>query len=444
MLLILRHVQQIIFQSANPYDPASWTNAVHFPFFGYDTSPFWDIDGTSYIVGSHYWRVYESLQLAEADLNSGTIGTWRSLYNGSGLGHAAEGPHLYYKNGWYYLLDAEGGTGVGHMVTVARSQNLMGPYESDPANPELTNANTSAYFQTVGHADLFQDSLGNWWGVALATRSGPAHVYYPMGRETVLTAVTWADEAGAFPVWTNVSGEMSVWAFPPVNKNIGGPGPWINEGDDIEFRPNSTIPAHFTYYRFPNASSFVVSPSEHPNTLRLSPSTLNLTGLDGNSAIQSQTYVGRRQQDTLFTYRVDLDYGPSMLDEEAGATVFLTQNHHLDLGVVLLPASESTKQFSGTNFTQPEDPSTAVPQIRYRGISSVSIPEPIVAPVPDEWANRTLTFEIQASNMTHFALSVGPADAQSQMQTVVYVANSAVSYGFTGEYRTSISSFLLK
>lgn len=51
---------------------------------------------------------------------------------------------------------------MGHMVTIARSKNIDGPYESNPANPVLTNANTTSYFQTVGHADLFQDSAGNW------------------------------------------------------------------------------------------------------------------------------------------------------------------------------------------------------------------------------------------------------------------------------------------
>lgn len=80
-----------------------------------------------------------------------------------------------------------------------------------------------------------------------------------------------------------------MWAFPPVDKDIDGSGPYIDEGDDIAFAPNSTLPAHFTYYRFPNTSSFAISPSGHPNTLRLSPSTLNLTGLDGNSAAESQT-----------------------------------------------------------------------------------------------------------------------------------------------------------
>ncbi|KAJ4417160.1 hypothetical protein N0V82_006360, partial [Gnomoniopsis sp. IMI 355080] len=421
----------IIFKSTNPYDPLSWSNATHFSFFGYDTSPFWTADGTSYIVGSHYWKVLPGLQLATVDLDTGEVlSDWQTLWNGTG-GQAPEGPHLYLKDDWYYLVAAEGGTGLNHMVTAARSRNLTGPYESNPANPMLTAANTTSYFQTVGHADLFQDTNGAWWGVALSTRSGPAYTNYPMGRETVLTAVTWSE--GEFPVWTNISGEESGWTLPPVNKDIPGPGPFISEGDNIDFAPGSTIPAHFTYWRFPHQSSFTISPEGHPDTIQLLPSTLNLTALNGNYAgPDGQTFVGRRQQDTLFTYRVTLEYTPTNLDEEAGVTAFLTQNHHLDLGIVLLPANQSTGTIEGTTFTEPEDSSTLIPQIRYRGISSVAVPEPIIVPVPDAWADGPLTFEIQAANSTHYSFSVGPADAQSQMQSLLYASNSALSYGFTG------------
>lgn len=80
---------------------------------------------------------------------------------------------MYKKDGWYYLLIAEGGTELGHRVSIARAKNITGPYEGNPANPILTNAGTDGLFQTVGHADLFQDNIGNWWGTALATRSGP-------------------------------------------------------------------------------------------------------------------------------------------------------------------------------------------------------------------------------------------------------------------------------
>lgn len=429
---------QVIFRSDNPYEPSSWTNAVSFTFTGYDTSPFWDSDGTQYLVGAHAWHVYPAIELARADLHTGEVGNWTILWNGTG-GLAPEGPHVYRKeDGWYYLLTAEGGTGLNHMVTMARSRSLHGPYEADPANPVLTNAGTSGCFQTVGHADLFRDAAGKWWGAALSTRSGVGYVNYPMGRETVLTSVTW--DEGQFPVWTNVSGRESGWALPPANKDVGGPGPFINEGDDLDFAPGSTLPAHFTYWRYPDPESYAISPEGHPHTLRLSPSSLNLTALDGNYAgpeLGGQTFVGRRQQDTLFTYSVDLDYSPGSLGEEAGVTAFLTQNHHLDMGVVMLPASESTITFPGTDPTQPGDSAALVPQVRFRGVSSVAVPGPIVAPLPSGWLSSLIHLEIRAANLTHYSFSVGPVDrSKSQMQTLLHVSNDAVSWGFTGEGAT--------
>lgn len=48
---------QIIFKGNDPYDEKSWSDAVHFDFNGYDTSPFWDTDGQAYMVGSHAYKV---------------------------------------------------------------------------------------------------------------------------------------------------------------------------------------------------------------------------------------------------------------------------------------------------------------------------------------------------------------------------------------------------
>ncbi|KAM0820018.1 putative Glycosyl hydrolase [Seiridium cardinale] len=437
----------VIFKTDNPYEPLSWTNAIHFDFVGYDTSPFWDVDGQVYMTGSHAYHVFPGIQQAEANLDTGEFGEWVTIWNGTG-GLAPEGPHIYLKDGYYYLLAAEGGfwhilnksitayrsrvggTGLQHMVTMARSRHINGPYESNPVNPVLTNANTS--IQTVGHADLFQDQTGNWWAVALSTRSGPDYLNYPMGRETVLTPVTWAE--GEFPVFTAVSGEMSGWPLPSTASDIHGEGPFINEGDTVDFEPNSTLPAHFTYWRYPVPESYVISPPNHPNTLRLNPSSFNLTALNGNYAGPAgQTFIGRRQQDTLFTYSVNFEFSPKLLEEEAGVSVFLTQNHHLDLGIVMLPANSSTAPFPGTNTTESlDDPSTLVPHFRFRGISYVTVPDPVIIPVPKIWAGISLRLEIRASNITHYAFSAGPADAKSQMQTLIEVSNTAVSWGFTG------------
>ncbi|KAI1458711.1 glycoside hydrolase family 43 protein [Annulohypoxylon moriforme] len=418
----------IIFHSNDPFDPSTWSEAIHFDFEGYDTSPVWDSDGRTYIAGAHAWKVSPGILLAEANLETGEVSEWNVIWNGTG-GTAPEGPHIYLKDEWYYLLAAEGGTGLEHMVTMARSKSIHGPYEANPANPVLTNANTTNYFQTVGHADLFQDSTNNWWGVALSTRSGPEYLNYPMGRETVMVPVKWTD--GEFPIWSPVNGEMNGWEFPEEGVEVNGPGPIITEGDTINFEPDSALPAHFTYWRFPNKESYTVSPPDHPNTLKLNPSKLNLTALNGNYAgPDGQTFVGRRQQDTLFTYSVNLDYAPASLEEEAGVSIFLTQNHHLDLGVVLLPANASTASLGGIDG--PKNSSELIAQLRFRGISYVPVPDDVIVPIPETWSGKPLRLEVKAHNMTHYSMSAGPADALSEMRTILDVSNAPVSWGFSG------------
>ncbi|OLN95971.1 Non-reducing end alpha-L-arabinofuranosidase BoGH43A 7 [Colletotrichum chlorophyti] len=425
----------IILKAKDPFDPASWSDAIHFEFEGYDPEPFWD-EGKTYITGAHAWKVGPWIQQTEANLETGEVGEWKTIWNGTG-GMAPEGPHIYRKDGFFYLLAAEGGTGLGHMVTIARSKSVDGPYESNPANPILTNTNTTNYFQTVGHADLFQDASGNWWSVALATRSGPEWFHFPMVRETVLTSATW--EEGKWPHLTPIEGQMSGWKMPPENLAIGGPGPWVSlgevEGEVLDFASNSTLPAHLTHWRYPVETSYTISPPEHPNSLRLTPSTLNLTALNGNYAgPEGQTFIGRRQQDTLFTYSVVVDFAPTVEEEEAGVSAFLTQNHHLDLGVVLLPANKSTQAFPGQNLTAVEDAEKLRLHFRFRGMSYVPVPADMAAPVPDEWLGRPLRLEIKAANATHYSFSAGPSDAASRMRTLLHASNDALSWGFTGVF----------
>ncbi|KAK4677194.1 hypothetical protein QC764_407420 [Podospora pseudoanserina] len=421
----------IIFKGKDPYDPASWSNAIHFNLTGYDPEPFWDVDGKAYINAAHAWQVGPYIEQAEVNLDTGEVGEWNVIWNGTG-GLAPEGPHIYHKDGWYYLLAAEGGTGVNHMVTMARSKNVSGPYESYVNNPVLSNANTSSLFQTVGHADLFHDGNGNWWGVALSTRSGPEYIHYPMGRETIMTAVSWPE--GEYPVWTPISGEVSGWPLPPAARDIKGVGPFVNHPtpEILTFSNDTALPAHITHWRYPNPSSFTISPPEKPNTLRINPSNINLTALNGNYAGPGgQSFISRRQQDTLFTFSVDLDFSPTAIEEEAGVSAFLTQNHHLDIGIVLLPPSASTATLlPGQPAGQEEE--ALIPQIRFRGESYVPVPKPIIAPVPKAWRDGKLRLEIKAANRTHYSFSVGPAGRQSLMQTLLYASNEPVSWGFTG------------
>lgn len=142
---------------------------------------------------------------------------------------------------------------------------------------------------------------------------------------------------------------------------------------------------------------------------------------------------------------MDLDFAAAggALDEEAGVTAFLTQNHHLDMGIVMLPPGAGTGTLAGhpgeaeedENEEEEEEEGALIPHVRFRGESYVPVPEPVVVPVPAAWRGKPLRLEIKAANMTHYAFSVGPAEARSLMQTLLYASNEPVSWGFTGELK---------
>ena len=110
-------------------------------------------------------------------------------------GHATEGPHIYFINGWYYLMFAEGGTGYGHYEAIMRSKDIHGPYEKNPNNPILSHVPRKGHrIQATGHADLINTPQGDWYAIFLAIRVKPRPLLHHIGRETFLSKVTWNDE----------------------------------------------------------------------------------------------------------------------------------------------------------------------------------------------------------------------------------------------------------
>lgn len=114
-----------ILTSENPYESSGWSEPV-LDFPGIDPSPFWDDDGKTYMTGSIDGK---AIRQAPIDLETGEVfGPLVDVWNGTGL-PSPEAPHVYKKDGWYYLLTAEGGTRERHRSNIARSRNLFGPYE---------------------------------------------------------------------------------------------------------------------------------------------------------------------------------------------------------------------------------------------------------------------------------------------------------------------------
>ncbi|KAN0092334.1 glycoside hydrolase family 43 protein [Hyaloscypha variabilis] len=414
-------VTGFIFTTTDPYNDSAWSDPLVFPLIDIDPNLFWDDDGTTYIQ-------FSGIHQQTIDLETGILEPASIIWTGF-TKYIPEGPRMYKKDGYYYLMIAEGGTELGHHEAIARSTNIWGPYEGYSGNPILTNTNTSQYFQTVGHGELFQDASGNWWGSALATRSGPAWENYPMGRETVLFPVTWNE--GEWPVLQPVRGQMSGWPLPPQTRAIPGNGPFIEDPDVIDFPPGSAIPPHFLHWRFPPEDAFTVSPQGHPNTLQLRPSKSNLTSSAPLTTIEELSLVMRVQTDTLFSFSIDVvSFEPKLQEEEVGVTAFLTQTQHLDLGIVLLP----------TNSSGSEGEVNLAPHLRFRvtnvpalkGDFSGTLPT-IIKPLPESWLNAPIRLQIDAVNETHYALSAA-SSVEPSGNELIGIAPATILSGGDGEF----------
>lgn len=168
---------------------------------GIDPSLFFDDDGKCYYCGTHpnkdgcryngdYFIWVQELNVETFELVGEKVDVWNGAMRDICW---PEGPHIYKKDGYYYIMNAEGGTGPNHAVTCCRSRHVFGPYENNFNNPILTHRHLGKDYpiQYVGHADLVETQNGDWYMVMLAVR--PQNKMTTMGRETFLAKVVWED-----------------------------------------------------------------------------------------------------------------------------------------------------------------------------------------------------------------------------------------------------------
>ncbi|MEU0490191.1 family 43 glycosylhydrolase [Nocardiopsis sp. NPDC006139] len=206
-------------------DPAGpWSDPVRIRGAGgIDPDLAWDEDGRCLLTWSDGGIRQAVLDPATGELLTGP----RTLWSGTG-GRDPEGPHLYRVGRWWYLVIAEGGTGPGHAVTVARGPSPQGPFEPCPDNPLLTARGTPGPVQNTGHADLVERPDGSWAMVFLGVRpAGSFPGWHVLGRETFAAEVSWRDG------WPVVSGPLEPPPRPPVWSVLadGVIGPdWVGAG----------------------------------------------------------------------------------------------------------------------------------------------------------------------------------------------------------------------
>ena len=295
---------------------------------GIDPSLFFDDDGSCWYHGTADRREGakyngdNEIYLQRLDLETmQLVGERYALWHGA-LKDAIwpEAPHIYKKDGWYYLLIAEGGTAHEHAVTVARSKTLTGSYEGAKINPILTHRHLGRDYPivNVGHGDLVQTQHGYWHMVLLASR--PYGGYYRnLGRETFLVPVTWED------------------GWPIVNYGVGiaqeiTPAPNLPSGETISFDTyyddfDSTLDFRWLHLRNPVATDYVTDKASH---IGLSLNRNRLSQLD------TVSYLALRQQHKSFTITTKMEFTPVGNNECAGLALFQSHEYHYIFAVATL------------------------------------------------------------------------------------------------------------
>ncbi|GAA1056882.1 glycoside hydrolase 43 family protein [Agromyces luteolus] len=160
---------------------------------GIDPDISWD-GADCYLTWSHFDAAGSEIRQARVDpYTAELLEEPRLLWSGTGLAFP-EGPHIFFREGWWYLLIAEGGTERGHCVSIARGPSPRGPFAGAPQNPIFSHRSLPTPVQNVGHADLVECSDGSWAMAYLGVRPrGTSPGFHVNGRETFVAGIDWRD-----------------------------------------------------------------------------------------------------------------------------------------------------------------------------------------------------------------------------------------------------------
>lgn len=308
-------------------DPAGpWSKAIFVEGAdGIDSSLFWDDDGSMWYVGNFivaeplYPEGHHGIYLQELDPETFQFkGERYVIWDGfKTRSKWIEAPHIYKKDGWYYLMVAEGGTFDNHSVQMARCKEINGDYEICPRNPIVTHRHVSLMHEiaVVGHADIVETQDGDWWMVLLGVRPYEGF-HFNTGRETFMVPFHW--EKDGWPLLDTPYGMVDRFVeAPKLPEYIFPMADPSDDFEDAELRMiwNTIHPAAEPFY----------SLTERPGFLRLSLKKEVL------NEICTPAWVGRRQQHKVCQAICAMEFTPATENEEAGTTAIQDDRYHYAL-----------------------------------------------------------------------------------------------------------------
>jgi xylan 1,4-beta-xylosidase len=336
-----RFFDQDNFLVSAPEITGPWSEPVYLNSIGFDPSLFHDDDGKKYVV-SLEWETrdgYEKpgvIALQEYDpVSKSVVGYAKRIWRGGTARGCIEGPHLYKRGGKYYIMCAEGGTGYGHSVTLGRSDEVWGPYESDPANPIITSCadfdgggsdwflktdkfNPDSYLQKSGHGSLVETSNGKWYVAHLCARPFVPELRCTLGRETALQEVRWTDDG-----WLRLASGGNLAAAEVADPGLP-PFPQedfpARENFDGDWNPHLVSPR--TDWRAWSSTT------ERPGFLRL-------RGQQSLCSLDRVSLVARRLTSLDAVVSTVVDFVPEVWQQSAGLVVYYDNMNWVWLRVYL-------------------------------------------------------------------------------------------------------------
>ena len=324
-----------------------WSEPVEVSSFGFDPSLFHDEDGRKYMVmmvtDHRAPKKYAGrLIVQEYDpVKQKVIGDFHEVYQGKNI--FLEGPHLFKRNGWYYLFCADTGTGEGHGQTMLRSRHIFGPYEMDKPDFGNRSSETEAYsiltsrhtpdhpIQKAGHADLVETQNGEWYIVHLCGRPlsqrNPADAprfagsrRYMLGRETAIQKVYWTEDG-----WLRLANSTNV-----PDETLPAPDlpacVWPKEPERDDFNsPALRLPWQFLR----------VPLTERDYSLTEKSGFLRLYGGNGLGSRFKQSLIAQRLTEVNAVIETSLYFEPRYFKQMAGLILLYDNDNYLYLHVTL-------------------------------------------------------------------------------------------------------------
>lgn len=325
----------IIVKTKDPMQ--GWGDPIKLNFEGIDPSIFFDDNGKAYIVHNDapqkaLYEGHRVIKVWEYDVEKDQIipGTDKVIVNGgvdlSQKPIWIEAPHIYKKDGKYYLMCAEGGTGDNHSEVIFISNNPTGPYTPAPENPILSQRHLSAdrsdKVDWAGHADLVEGPDGKYYGVFLAIRPNEQN-RVNTGRETFILPVDWS---GTFPVF---EGGME-----PLKAKLDTPEGVKNQTGQNGFLPNGNFSFTDNFSATRLDYRWVGIRGAREKFITTSADGLTIMPFDTNiKAPRPTSTLFCRQQHLHFTATTTMHYAPRSEKDLAGMVCYQSENFNYVFGI---------------------------------------------------------------------------------------------------------------